>query len=156
MIRCLYTLRNMRIAKEFNWEMGHRLPDHFGKCKNIHGHSYKLMVELDGDLTENGMVMDYYDLKKIVNPIVENLDHAFMVYEKDSEVIKFLEQIKSKKVIVNFESTVENITRYFLAEIKKHNLPSNIHKIKVRVCETPDDYAEEEIELPAKKLNRIT
>jgi 6-pyruvoyltetrahydropterin/6-carboxytetrahydropterin synthase len=146
----------MRIAKEFNWEMGHRLPDHFGKCKNIHGHSYKLMVELDGDLNENGMVMDYYDLKKIVNPIVDNLDHAFMVYEKDSPVIEFLERIKSKKVIVNFESTVENITRYFLTEIKKHNLPANINKIKVRVCETPDDYAEEEIELPAKKFNRIT
>jgi 6-pyruvoyltetrahydropterin/6-carboxytetrahydropterin synthase len=146
----------MRIAKEFNWEMGHRLPDHFGKCKNIHGHSYKLMVELDGDLNENGMVMDYYDLKKIVNPIVENLDHAFMVYEKDSQVVEFLEQIKSKKVIVNFESTVENITRYFLAEIRKHNLSSNIHKIKVRVCETPGDYAEEEIELPVKKFNKIT
>jgi 6-pyruvoyltetrahydropterin/6-carboxytetrahydropterin synthase len=146
----------MRIAKEFNWEMGHRLPDHFGKCKNIHGHSYKLMVELDGDLNENGMVMDYYDLKKIVNPIVENLDHAFMVYEKDSQVVEFLEQIKSKKVIVNFESTVENITRYFLVEIRKHNLPSNIHKIKIRVCETPDDYAEEEIELPVKKFNKIT
>ena len=73
----------MKIAKEFNWEMGHRLPEHFGKCKNIHGHSYKMMVELDGDVNDNGMVMDYYDLKKIVNPIVENLDHAFMVYEQD-------------------------------------------------------------------------
>ena len=79
-----------------------------------------------------------------------------MAYEKDSQVIEFLEQIKSKKVIVNFESTVENITRYFLAEIKKHDLPVNIHKIKVRVCETPDDYAEEEIELPVKNVNRIT
>ena len=146
----------MKIAKEFNWEMGHRLPEHFGKCKNIHGHSYKMMVELDGDVNDNGMVMDYYDLKKIINPIVENLDHAFMVYEQDSEVIEFLGKIKSKKVIVNFESTVENITRYFLSEIIKHDLPANIQKVKVRVCETPDDYAEEEIELPMKKFNRVT
>ncbi len=146
----------MKIAKEFNWEMGHRLPEHFGKCKNIHGHSYKMMVELDGDLNENGMVLDYYDLKKIVNPIVENLDHAFMVYEKDKQVIDFLEGIKSKKVLVKFESTVENITTYFLSEIIKYDLPANIHKIKVRVCETPDDYAEEEVELPPKKINRIT
>jgi 6-pyruvoyltetrahydropterin/6-carboxytetrahydropterin synthase len=146
----------MKIAKEFNWEMGHRLPEHFGKCKNIHGHSYKMMVELDGDLNENGMVMDYYDLKKIINPIVENLDHAFMVYVEDIHVIEFLEKIKSKKVIVNFESTVENITRYFLSEIIKKDLPVNIHNIKVRVCETPDDYAEEEIALPVKKINRFT
>jgi 6-pyruvoyltetrahydropterin/6-carboxytetrahydropterin synthase len=100
--------------------------------------------------------MDYYDLKKIINPIVENLDHAFMVYVEDIHVIEFLEKIKSKKVIVNFESTVENITRYFLSEIIKKDLPVNIHNIKVRVCETPDDYAEEEIALPVKKINRFT
>jgi len=146
----------MKIAKEFNWEMGHRLPDHFGKCKNIHGHSYKMMVELDGELDKNGMVLDYYELKKIVNPIIENLDHAFMVNENDKPVIEFLEKLDSKRVKVKFESTVENITRYFLNEIKKHNLPENIHKLKVRVCETPVDYAEEEIELPSKQINRIT
>jgi hypothetical protein len=79
-----------------------------------------------------------------------------MVYEQDELVLEFLEKIKSKKIIVNFEPTVENITRYFLSEIKKHDLPANIHKVKVRVCETPDDYAEEEIELFVKKANRIT
>jgi len=139
----------MKIAKEFNWEMGHRLPAHFGKCKNIHGHSYKMMVELEGDLNDNGMVIDYYDLKKIVRPIIENLDHAFMVYKNDEPVIKFLSSINSKKVEVNFQSTVENITKYFIDEIVKSELPSNIHSLKIRVCETPDDYAEEEIELPA-------
>lgn len=143
----------MRIAKEFNWEMGHRLPEHFGKCKNIHGHSYKMMVELEGDLNDNGMVMDYYDLKKIINPIIENLDHAFMVYKDDEPVVNFLNSINSKKVEVNFQSTVENITKYFIEEIIKSELPSNIQKLKVRVCETPDDYAEEEIKLPVKKTD---
>lgn len=140
----------MKIAKEFNWEMGHRLPEHFGKCRNIHGHSYKMMVELDGELDANGMVMDYYDLKKIINPIIENLDHAFMVNENDEPVVEFLEKLNSKKVSVKFDSTVENITRYFLNEIAGGGLPGNIRKLKVRVCETPDDYAEEEIDLPAK------
>lgn len=146
----------MKIAKEFNWEMGHRLPEHFGKCKNIHGHSYKMMVELEGELDEKGMVMDYYELKKIINPIIENLDHAFMVNQNDKPVVEFLETIDSKKIIVKFDSTVENITRYFLNTISKSDLLGNIRKLKVRVCETPDDYAEEEIELPVKKLNRIT
>jgi 6-pyruvoyltetrahydropterin/6-carboxytetrahydropterin synthase len=137
----------MKIAKEFNWEMGHRLPEHFGKCKNIHGHSYKMLVEIEGDVMENGMVMDYYHLKDAIEPLVEKMDHAFLVYENDIDVIKFLEEMNSKRVVVNFQSTVENITKYFLDEIKKTKFPANIHKVKVRVCETPDDYAEEEISL---------
>lgn len=135
----------MKIAKEFNWEMGHRLPEHFGKCKNIHGHSYKMLVEIEGDVLQNGMVMDYYHLRDIIDPLVEKMDHAFLAYQEDKILIEFLEKMNSKRVVVDFQSTVENITRYFLSEIKNSKLPSNIHKVKVRVCETPDDYAEEEI-----------
>jgi 6-pyruvoyltetrahydropterin/6-carboxytetrahydropterin synthase len=127
--------------------MGHRLPEHFGKCKNIHGHSYRMIVELEGGLNDKGMIMDYYDLKKIVNPVIEELDHAFMVYEKDKEIVKFLESVKSKKVIVGFQSTVENICKYVLSEIKKKNLPANVKKLKVRIFESIDDYAEEETAL---------
>ncbi|HSD63501.1 MAG TPA: 6-carboxytetrahydropterin synthase [Ignavibacteriaceae bacterium] len=137
----------MKIAKEFHWEMGHRLPEHFGKCKNIHGHSYRMIVELEGNLDDNGMIMDYFDLKKIVIPVIEELDHAFMVFEKDKEIIEFLESVKSKKVIVNFQSTVENICRYILFQIQKQKLPSNVDKIKVRIFESVDDYAEEEARL---------
>jgi len=137
----------MKIAKEFRWEMGHRLPEHFGKCKNIHGHSYKMLVELEGDLLEHGMIMDYYDLEKIIEPLVEKFDHAFLAYENDKELIEFLEKLKSKKVVVNFQSTVENITKHFLREITKQKLPSNVKKVKIRICETPDDYAEESADL---------
>lgn len=137
----------MKIAKEFRWEMGHRLPDHFGQCKNIHGHSYKMMVELEGEIDSSGMIIDYYIVKKIVEPIIEKLDHSFMVNKNDGVVLEFLEKLNSKKVIVDFDSTVENITRYLIEEIKKTDFPSNVKGIKVRVCETPDDYAEEQINL---------
>ena len=137
----------MKIAKEFRWEMGHRLPDHFGQCKNIHGHSYKMMVELEGEIDSNGMIIDYYILKEIIKPIVEKLDHSFMVNKNDGVVLEFLEKLNSKKVIVDFDSTVENITRYLIDEIKKANLPPNVKGIKVRVCESPDDYAEEQVSL---------
>lgn len=137
----------MKIAKEFRWEMGHRLPEHFGKCKNIHGHSYKMIVELEGEIDKSGMVMDYYDVKKIIAPIVEELDHAFMVYKNDKEIILFLEEMKSKMVVVEFQSTVENICLYFLNKIKKIILPENIRKISVRIYETDDDYAESAINL---------
>ena len=133
----------MKIAKEFHWEMGHRLPEHFGKCKNIHGHSYKMIVEIEGDVLESGMVMDYYNLKKIVNPIIEEVDHAFMVYKDDTQIIKFLEEMNSKKIIVDFQSTVENICTYFLNKIKGAIIDKNVSKLKVRIYETHDDYAEE-------------
>jgi 6-pyruvoyltetrahydropterin/6-carboxytetrahydropterin synthase len=136
----------VKIAKEFRWEMGHRLPEHFGNCKNIHGHSYKMTVEIEGEINPLGMVMDYYDLKKVVNPLIEKLDHAFMVNNEDSLVIDFLETMKSKKVVVNFPSTVENICIYIIDQIKD-SFPPNVKSLCVRVYETYDDYAEKRIEL---------
>lgn len=135
----------MKIAKEFHWEMGHRLPEHFGLCKNIHGHSYKMLVEFDGELNKDEMVIDYYDVEKIINPIIKKLDHSFMVNKNDKVVLGFLEKMNSKKVVVDFQSTAENICTYILSEIKKANLPSNVKEIKVRVFETADNYAEEKL-----------
>jgi len=137
----------MKIAKEYHWEMGHRLPFHEGKCKNLHGHSYKCMVEINGEPDKNGMVLDYYDMKKIIQPIIEELDHSFMVYSGDKEILEFLEKIDSKKVVVDFQSTAENICLYLLGRIKETNLPKNIKSLKVKVFETENTYAEEEINL---------
>jgi 6-pyruvoyltetrahydropterin/6-carboxytetrahydropterin synthase len=133
----------MKIAKEFTWEMGHRLSFHSGKCKNLHGHSYKCWIELSGSPNSNGMVLDYYDLKKIVEPILDELDHSFMVYKNDIELINVLEKLNSRFVLVDFETTAENICLYLLNKMKSSNLPGNIHSIKMRVLETENSYAEE-------------
>ena len=137
----------MKIAKEFSWEMGHRLPFHKGKCKNLHGHSYQCMIELTGDVDENGIVLDYYDLKKTVEPVFEELDHAFMVWDGDKELIDALNKLNSRMVIVNFQTTAENICLYLLDKIKLTDLPKNVKAVKVRVFETEKTYAEEEIRL---------
>ena len=137
----------MKIAKEFHWEMGHRLPEHFGLCKNIHGHSYKMIVEFEGELDEQGMVIDYYDVEKIIAPIIDELDHAFMVKDDDVIALDFLEKLNSKKIVVSFESTVENICKYISDQIIKSNLPKNIQYITIRVYETAEDYAEEKVSL---------
>ena len=134
----------MKIAKEFTWEMGHRLSFHKGKCKNLHGHSYKCMIELSGDPDVNGMVLDYFDMKTIIEPIIDNFDHAFMVYENDFEVIEALEKLNSRKVVVDFETTAENICLYILKQIKSSELPKNVKSVKVRVMETDNSYAEEQ------------
>ncbi len=137
----------MKIAKEFRWEMGHRLPEHFGLCKNIHGHSYKMIVEFEGELNKDQMVIDYYDVEKIINPIINQLDHAFMVNKDDKVVLEFLEKMNSKKVVVDFDATAENICKYLLNEISKSSLPDNVTLVKVRVYETQFDYAEDELKL---------
>ena len=137
----------MKISKEFKWEMGHRLPFHSGKCINIHGHTYKMRVEIEGDLDSNGMVMDYYDVSSVISPLVDELDHSFIVKDNDSEVIEFLNKLNSKKVVVPFETTAENITLYMLQKIKEKITSDRIKKIKVRVYETEKTYAEDEIVL---------
>lgn len=137
----------MKIAKEFRWEMGHRLPDHFGLCKNIHGHSYKMIVEFEGELNNDQMVIDYYDVEKIINPVINQLDHAFMVNVNDKVVLEFLEKINSKKIVVAFDATAENICKFLLNEISKADLPANVNSVKVRVYETQFDYAEDLLKL---------
>jgi 6-pyruvoyltetrahydropterin/6-carboxytetrahydropterin synthase len=137
----------MKIAKEFRWEMGHRLSFHKGKCRNLHGHSYKLWIELDGKEDSNGLLMDYYDLAKLVSPVLEKIDHCFMVSSKDTNLIEALKKLDSKTVIVDFESTAENICKYILNEIKLSNLPTNVKSVKAKVYETDDAYAEDEIEV---------
>lgn len=134
----------MKIAKEFTWEMGHRLPFHEGKCKNLHGHSYKSMIELTGQPDSNGIVLDYYDVKKIVEPIFEELDHSFLVWDGDVELIDALQKLNSRMVVVNFQTTAENICLYLLDKIAVVEFPANIKSVKVRVFETENTYAEEE------------
>ena len=137
----------MKIAKEFRWEMGHRLMCHNGKCLNLHGHSYKLLVEVQGGIGSNGMVLDYFDVKKIVGPMVEELDHTVVINKNDKDLIEAIQKLNSAYVIVDFETTAENLCIYFLNKIKEAKLPSNISNIMVKVFETENTYAEESITL---------
>lgn len=125
--------------------MGHRLPFHEGLCRNIHGHSYKMVVEISGEVGENGMIIDFYDLNKIINPIIEGYDHAFMCWEKDKNLREFLVKNKMKRVLVSYHSTVENICKDLGMKIiqKLKKLPGyNFENITIKIFETPNSYAE--------------
>lgn len=137
----------MKVAKEFDWEMGHRLPFHKGKCVNLHGHSYRAIIAFEGEPDENGFIIDFYDMKQAVLPIIEKLDHAFMVYENDTALLQALEKINTKLFITPFHSTVENISRWLLQEISKSQLPPNITSISIKLYETNDSYAEAQLKL---------
>jgi len=140
----------MKIAKEFRWEMGHRLPYHNGLCKNVHGHSYQMVIELEGDVNTKGMIIDFYDLGEIIDPIIEKYDHAFLCWEKDKIVKDFLIKHKMKRVFVDYHSTVENIcedfTNIISTKLKKLQF-KNIETLTVKIFETPNSYSEKTIKL---------
>ncbi len=125
--------------------MGHRLPFHKGLCKNIHGHSYKMNVEITGGLDKNGMVIDFFDLNRIVKPIIEKYDHAFLCWKGDKKVLDFLTKNKMKKVVVEYHSTVENICGDFTDKLTNELLDIKGHKFEeltVKIYESPNSYAE--------------
>ncbi len=135
----------MKISKQYHWEMGHRLPFHKGLCKNIHGHSYRMNVEITGGLDKNGMVIDFYELNKIVKPIIDKYDHAFLCWKDDKKVLDFLTKNKMKKVVVEYHSTVENICSDFVSKIMNELLDIKGHKFEeltVKIYESPNSYAE--------------
>lgn len=74
----LYTL-----SKDFAFEASHQLPDHDGKCARLHGHSWRVTVALWGRALHRGgpkagMLIDYGDIKAIVSPLIERLDHSHL------------------------------------------------------------------------------
>ncbi|MDD2562641.1 MAG: 6-carboxytetrahydropterin synthase [Salinivirgaceae bacterium] len=137
----------VRITKEFSFEMSHLLTNHLGGCKNIHGHSYKFFVTIIGTPNmeegnpQNGMLIDFGELKKIINRlIVHPLDHALMV-SKSSYEGTFLEQYTGKVIVKNFEPTCENLVSEFAAIIK-NELPEHVQLHSLKLYETATSYTE--------------
>lgn len=69
----------MLITKVFTFEAAHNLVHYQGKCENLHGHSYKLEITLEGQPGKDGMIVDFLEIKKIVQEkILSKLDHAYL------------------------------------------------------------------------------
>ncbi len=70
----------MILRKEYGFEAAHFIHNHPGKCRNLHGHSYKLFVSVEGPVhPETGMVIDFDDLTKVVQEkVIQRLDHRFL------------------------------------------------------------------------------
>jgi len=123
--------------------MAHRLPFHEGGCKNIHGHSYQMTVEVAGEPDMNGMVLDYFDLVSIVEPLVKEIDHAFLCDNSDKLVKDFLKSSSLKVVFVDFPTTAENIAHWFFERLAEYFMPvKNIRELRIIVSETERTTAE--------------
>jgi len=129
--------------------MAHSLPGHDGLCKNIHGHSYELLVTLIGEPISQpnspklGMVIDFKDLKRIIKGlIVDELDHS-IVLRKDSPQSLLLEMRKNfdRIVLTDYQPTSENMIIDFAERIKKA-LPENVSLHHLKLWETVTSYTE--------------
>lgn len=132
-----------KVSKTYKWEMGHRLTYHDGPCRNIHGHTYRLRIDIEGEPGGNGMVIDYYDIDKVVKPFLEKIDHAFLADDKDTAMIEFLKSNGLKMKIIPFYSTAENIATFIMNELYPAFVnPGNLHTLTLRIYETDDVFAE--------------
>jgi 6-pyruvoyltetrahydropterin/6-carboxytetrahydropterin synthase len=143
-------MSKIRITKQFSFETGHALYGYDGKCKNVHGHSYKLSVTVIGtpitDTTnvKYGMVIDFSDLKKIVREeIVDLFDHA-TVFNQNTPHVELAEELKSRGhhvILVNYQPTSENMVIDFAKRINDR-LPNSIQLHSLKLQETESSFAE--------------
>ena len=139
----------IHLTKVFHFEAAHALMGYDGRCRNIHGHSYEMRVTIKGmpiidpSSPKNGMVMDFGDLKKIVNEeIVDHYDHAFII--NDQMPKDFIEEVKrhyERIIVLPYQPTTELMLLDFSKRIKKR-LPQHVSLVKILLKETEGSYAE--------------
>ena len=143
-------MSKIRITKQFSFETGHALYGYDGKCRNVHGHSYKLSVTVIGTPIDDtnhvkyGMVIDFGDLKKIVKEeIVDVFDHA-TVFNKNTPHVELAKELKNRDhnvLLVDYQPTSEMMVIDFAEKIKKR-LPHNLQLHSLKLQETATSYAE--------------
>ena len=124
------------ITSESSFDAAHFLTNYEGKCKNIHGHRWRVVVTIKGELT-NGMLVDFGDFKKDIKDLCDYFDHSFIV-EKGSLDKKLFDLLNEQFVlrVVEFRTTAENFSKYIFEEMSKK------YSVKeVCVYETPNNCA---------------
>lgn len=139
----------IRISKEFNFDMAHALLGYDGLCRNIHGHSYTLVVTVigtpigDNSSPKTGMLIDFKDLKNIIkSKIVDRFDHALVLNsDTPSELLEAMMQNYEKIILTDYQPTTENMIAEMAGDIMGL-LPANLKLFSLRLRETPSSYAE--------------
>ena len=122
----------IRTTKSFTFDAAHFLPNHKGKCANMHGHTYRLEVTVvrdNGKLgncgSDEGMVIDFVDLKAIVKAeVIDKMDHKVL-----NEVLPF-------------RTTAENMVAYIFGVLTDKLQLSGVSVDRIKLWETPDSYVE--------------
>lgn len=144
----------MQITKQARFEAGHRIPNHESKCRHVHGHSWYIQVTVEGPVTSDldspaqGMVTDFGDLKAILHEmVVDQWDHAFLVYDKDVPMIKALRHLPEghRTVELHEVPTCENLARLAFMAVDAEVARRSENRTRVacvRLYETPNSWAE--------------
>lgn len=147
-------MTRISITKTFRAEAAHRLPFHEGKCKSLHGHSYRIEVTVERDsgahpLDDNSMVVDFQVITDIIGKwIQDHIDHATMVSRSDNALLTFLRDTNQKCWVIDDHPTAEMIAWRILSEarywIALHDRNLAVTRVIVHETETSKATAEEE------------
>ena len=141
------------ITRRLEFDAGHRIPHHDGQCRHLHGHRYAIELTVSGDVLEtpgaadDGMVLDFGDIKRLANEHLVNLwDHAFLVAKEDQAVVAFLASMPNHKtVILDRVPTVENLAHaafVILEPIFAEAFHGRLRLSSIRLYETPNCWAD--------------
>ena len=143
---------SVRVTKRFHFEMAHALRCHDGLCAHIHGHSYVLDVTLVGrprredGHPKDGMVIDFSELKKLVNAaVVERYDHALVLHEKDRDQASSGHELFGRTLFTPWQPSCENVL-LDIVERLRNALPTDAMLHAVRLQETATSWADWERE----------
>ena len=107
----------MRLSREFTFDAAHKLINYSGICARIHGHTYTLIITVEGEPDDSGMIIDFADMKKIVQDVIlTNLDHSFLNDFYD-------------------QPTVENVAADIFQKLEKEFEKSNARLYSVKLYE---------------------
>ncbi|MBU3153951.1 6-carboxytetrahydropterin synthase QueD [Clostridium estertheticum] len=132
------------LKSEHSFDSAHFLSGYEGKCANIHGHRWKVEVEVQSEtLTKGGqlegMVIDFGDLKRDVKSMADSYDHALIVQigSMRDETLNCINQDGFKVILVDFRTTAENFAKFFFKQMKDKGY--NVKR--TTVYETPNNSA---------------
>ncbi|MEG6566702.1 6-carboxytetrahydropterin synthase QueD [Thermoanaerobacterium saccharolyticum] len=115
----------MKVTKVFTFDSAHNLTKYNGKCENLHGHTYKLEVTVEGSMDDEGMVIDFAQLKAIVDSeVVKKLDHTYL------------------NDVLGFNTTCENIAMWMWKKLDPLLKSERFHLFSIRLWETHTSFAE--------------
>lgn len=137
------------ISKDIEFDAGHRVPNHESKCRNPHGHRYKVRINLCGELdttpgaSTEGMLTDFGTLKEVMmEKIHDVLDHGFIIYQDDAALKASLYNGEGYKIIeFPYIPTAENLALWCFKQTEDALTFDNFQVASVTVWETPTSVA---------------
>lgn len=127
-----------RVTREIDFCYGHRLLEYQGKCSHLHGHNGRVLITVEAaSLDLQGMVLDFGEIKRVVNTwIDENLDHK-MILRRDDPAVEALEKLGEPMFLIDVNPTAENLARMIYDYAAGQGFPV----VEVRLWETPHCHA---------------